>query len=114
MNGRLGPPYRVVYVPGGARTALGDLKECFPPWGAIRSVLSIKTFGVAAKYDIYDQSNIRKGLPAIRANEVIAPALDSPVYQSADRCSPIRERRRGDPEICDRRRYTLYARRRSM
>lgn len=77
----------VVYVLGGAVDSVGHLKECFAALGRNVSYVIVKNFGVAAKFDIYDQSNIRKELLAIGAREVSMPALDGSVYQAVDRSS---------------------------
>jgi hypothetical protein len=77
----------VVYVLGGAVDSVGHLKECFQALGRDVSYVVVKNFGVAAKFDIYDQSNIRKDLLAIGAKEISLPALDGSVYQSVDRSS---------------------------
>jgi hypothetical protein len=84
-GGRLG--ITVVYVLGGAVDSVGHLKECFNALGRDVSYIVVKNFGVAAKFDIYDQSNIRKDLLAIGAKEVSLPALDGSVYQAVDRSS---------------------------
>ena len=47
----------------------------------------VKNFGVAAKFDVYDNSNIRKDLLAAGAKEISIPALDGTVYQSVDKAS---------------------------
>ncbi len=77
----------VVYVLGGAVDSVGNLKECFKELGKDVSYVIIKNFGVASKFEIYDQSNVRKELLAIGAKEVSLPALDGSVYQSVDRSS---------------------------
>ncbi|MES1258047.1 MAG: hypothetical protein ABUS51_06440 [Acidobacteriota bacterium] len=84
-GGRLG--ITVVYVLGGAVDSVGHLKECFNALGRNVSYVIIRNFGVAAKFDIYDQSNIRKDLLAIGAQEVSLPSLDGSVYQAVDRSS---------------------------
>jgi len=83
--GRLG--ITVVYVLGGAVDSVGHLKECFNALGRDVSYVIVKNFGVAAKFDIYDQSNIRKDLQAIGAREIAFPPLDGSVYQSVDKAS---------------------------
>jgi hypothetical protein len=46
-----------------------------------------KNFGVAGKFDVYDQSNARQDLISVGAREINFPALDGSVYQSVDRAS---------------------------
>jgi hypothetical protein len=77
----------VVYDLGGAVDSVGHLKECFNALGRNVSYIIVKNFGVAAKFELYDQSNVRKDLLAIGAKEVSLPALDGSVYQSVDRAS---------------------------
>jgi hypothetical protein len=77
----------VVYVLGGAVDSVGHLKECFQALGKDVSYVIVKNFGVAAKFEIYDGSNVRKELLAIGAKEISIPALDGSVYQSVDRSS---------------------------
>jgi hypothetical protein len=77
----------VVYVLGGAVDSVGHLKECYQELGRDVSYVVIRNFGVAAKFDIYEQSNIRKDLLAIGTKEISLPALDGTVYQSVDRLS---------------------------
>jgi hypothetical protein len=83
--GRLG--ITVVYVLGGAVDSVGHLKECYSALGRDVSYVVVKNFGVAGKFDVYDQSNVRKDLLAIGAREIDFPALDGSVYQSVDRAS---------------------------
>jgi hypothetical protein len=47
----------------------------------------VKNFGVASKFEIYDESNVRADLLAIGAREISLPVLDASVYQSVDRAS---------------------------
>jgi hypothetical protein len=84
-SGRLG--ITVVYVLGGAVDSVGHLKECFNSLGRDVSYVVVKNFGVADKFEVYDQSNIRKDLLAIGAREIAFPALDGSVYQAVDRAS---------------------------
>lgn len=77
----------VVYVLGGAVDSVGHLKECFKALGNDVSYVIVKNFGVAAKFEIYDQSIVRKELLALGAKEIELPALDGSVYQSVDRAS---------------------------
>lgn len=83
--GRLG--ITVVYVLGGAVDSVGHLKECFGALGREVSYVVVKNFGVAGKFDVYDQSNVRQDLLAVGAREIAIPALDGSVYQSVDRAS---------------------------
>jgi hypothetical protein len=83
--GRLG--ITVVYVLGGAVDSVGHLKECYTALGRVVSYVVVKNFGVAGKFDVYDQSNVRKDLLSIGAREIALPALDGSVYQSVDRAS---------------------------
>lgn len=77
----------VIYVLGGAVDSVGHLKECFGALGNEVDYVIVKNFGVAAKFDVYDGSNIRKDLLAAGAKEISIPALDGTVYQSVDRAS---------------------------
>jgi hypothetical protein len=77
----------VVYVLGGAVDSVGHLKECFGALGQDVNYVIVKNYGVAAKFEIYDQSNVRKDLLAAGAREISIPALDGSVYQSVDRAS---------------------------
>jgi hypothetical protein len=77
----------VVYVLGGAVDSVGHLKECFAALGADVSYVIVKNFGVAAKFDVYDASNVRQDLLAAGAREISIPALDGTVYQSVDKAS---------------------------
>lgn len=77
----------VVYVLGDAIDSVGHLKECYSALGRELTYVIVKNFGVAEKFDIYDQSNIRKDLLAIGAREIAVPPLDPSVYQSVDRAS---------------------------
>jgi len=77
----------VVYVLGGAVDSVGHLKECFAALGRDVSYVIAKNFGVSGKFDVYDQSKVRKELLAAGAREIEIPALDGSVYQSVDRAS---------------------------
>jgi hypothetical protein len=77
----------VVYVLGGAVDSVGHLKECFAALGTDVSYIVVKNFGVAAKFDVYDGSNVRQDLLAAGAKEISIPALDGTVYQSVDKAS---------------------------
>jgi len=77
----------VVYVVGGAVDSVGHLKECYSALGNEVDYVIVKNFGVAAKFDVYDGSNIRKDLLAAGAKEISIPALDGTVYQSVDKAS---------------------------
>jgi hypothetical protein len=77
----------VIYVLGGAVDSVGHLKECFAALGNEVEYVIVKNFGVAAKFDVYDASNIRKDLLAAGAKEISIPALDGTVYQSVDKAS---------------------------
>src|SRR5512146_1597963 len=77
----------VVYVLGGAVDSVGHLKECFGALGRDMNYLIVKNYGVAGKFDVYDQSNVRKDLLAVGAREIAFPALDGSVYQTVDRAS---------------------------
>lgn len=84
-NGHLG--ITVVYVLGGAVDSVGHLKECFGALGADVDYVIVKNFGVAARFDVYDGSNIRQDLLAAGAKEISIPTLDGTVYQSVDKAS---------------------------
>jgi hypothetical protein len=77
----------VVYVLGGAVDSVGHLKECFGALGRDVNYVIVKNYGVAGKFDVYDQSNVRKDLISVGAREIAIPALDGSVYQSVDRAS---------------------------
>jgi hypothetical protein len=77
----------VVYVLGGAVDSVGHLKECFGALGRDAQYVIVKNYGVAGKFDVYDQSHVRKDLLAAGAREIAIPALDGAVYQSVDRAS---------------------------
>ncbi|HXS93085.1 MAG TPA: hypothetical protein VN736_00680 [Candidatus Limnocylindrales bacterium] len=77
----------VIYVLGGAVDSVGHLKECFAALGRDVNYIIVKNYGVAGKFDVYDQSKVRKELLAAGAREVAFPALDGSVYQSVDRSS---------------------------
>jgi NAD(P)-dependent dehydrogenase (short-subunit alcohol dehydrogenase family) len=47
----------------------------------------VKNFGVAGKFDVYDNSKVREELLSAGALEIEIPALDGSVYQSVDRSS---------------------------
>ena len=77
----------VIYVLGGAVDSVGHLKECFAALGRDVNYVIVKNFGVAGKFDVYDNSKVRKELLAVGAREINFPALDGSVYQSVDRAS---------------------------
>jgi hypothetical protein len=77
----------VVYVVGGAVDSVGHLKECFAALGTDVNYVIVKNCGVAAKFDVYEGSNIRQDLLAAGAKEISIPALDGTVYQSVDKSS---------------------------
>ncbi len=77
----------VVYVLGGAVDSVGHLKECFQQLGRDVNYVIIRNFGVAQKFEIYDNSSIRKDVLAAGAREIALPPLDGAVYQSVDRSS---------------------------
>jgi hypothetical protein len=77
----------VIYVMGGAVDSVGHLKECFAALGKDVNYVVVKNFGVASKFDVYDNSHIRQDLLAAGAREIAIPALDGAVYQSVDRAS---------------------------
>lgn len=77
----------VVYVLGGAVDSVGHLKECYEALGKEVSYVIVKNFGVASKFDVYDQSHVREDLIGIGAREISIPALDGSVFQSVDRAS---------------------------
>jgi hypothetical protein len=77
----------VVYVLGGAVDSVGHLKECFGALGRDVNYVIVKNFGVAGKFEVYDNSNVRQDLIAVGAREIGIPALDGAVYQSVDRAS---------------------------
>jgi hypothetical protein len=77
----------VVYVLGGAVDSVGHLKECFGALGRDVTYVVVKNYGVAGKFEVYDQSNVRKDLLAAGAREIAIPGLDGSVYQSVDRAS---------------------------
>jgi hypothetical protein len=77
----------VVYVLGGAVDSVGHLKECFGALGRDVNYVIVKNYGVAGKFDVYDQSNVRKDLISVGAREIAFPALDGSVYQAVDRAS---------------------------
>ena len=84
-GGQLG--ITIVYVVGGAVDSVGHLKECFVALGNAVEYVIVKNLGVAAKFDVYDASNIRKDLLAAGAKEITIPILDGTVYQSVDKAS---------------------------
>jgi hypothetical protein len=84
-SGRLG--ITVVYVLGGAVDSVGHLKECFTALGREMSYVVIKNLGVAPKFEVYDNSNVRKDMLAVGAREINLPPLDAAVYQAVDRSS---------------------------
>lgn len=77
----------VVYVVGGAVDSVGHLKECFAALGTDVNYVIVKNYGVAAKFDVYEGSNIRQDLLAAGAKEISIPQLDGTVYQSVDKAS---------------------------
>ncbi len=77
----------VVYVLGGAVDSVGHLKECFASLGRDVNYVIAKNFGVAGKFEVYDNSKVRQELLAAGAREIEIPALDGSVYQSVDRAS---------------------------
>ena len=77
----------VVYVLGGAVDSVGHLKECYAALGRDVTYVIVKNYGVAGKFDVYDQSHIRQDLLSVGAREIALPALDGSVYQSVDRAS---------------------------
>jgi hypothetical protein len=77
----------VVYVLGGAVDSVGHLKECFGALGRDVNYVIVKNYGVAGKFDVYDQSKVRKDLLSAGAREIAFPSLDGSVYQSVDRAS---------------------------
>src|SRR5215471_12124225 len=66
----------VIYVLGGAVDSVGHLKECFAALGRDVNYVVVKNFGVAGKFDVYDQSKVRQDLLAVGAREIDFPALD--------------------------------------
>ncbi|HEU0120267.1 MAG TPA: hypothetical protein VFQ91_07060 [Bryobacteraceae bacterium] len=84
-NGHLG--ITVVYVLGGAVDSVGHLKECFSALGSEVDYIIVKNYGVAAKFDVYEGSNVRQDLLAAGAKEISIPVLDGTVYQSVDKAS---------------------------
>ncbi len=77
----------VVYVLGGAVDSVGHLKECFGALGRSVNYVVVRNLGVAQKFEIYEQSNVREELLAAGAREITIPELDPAVYQSVDRAS---------------------------
>lgn len=77
----------VVYVLGGAVDSVGHLKECYSALGRDVSYVIVKNYGVAGKFEIYEQSKVRQELLGIGAREIDFPALDGTVYQAVDRAS---------------------------
>ena len=75
----------VIYVLGGAVDSVGHLKECFAALGRDVNYVVVKNFGVAGKFDVYDNSKVREELLTAGAREIEIPALDGSVYQSVDR-----------------------------
>lgn len=84
-NGNLG--ITIVYVLGGAVDSVGHLKECYTELGRDVDYITVKNYGVASKFEVYDQSNIREELLTNGAREIAFPALDPAVYQSVDKAS---------------------------
>jgi hypothetical protein len=83
--GRLG--ITIAYVLGGAIDSVGHLKECYGALGREVNYVIVRNYGVAEKFEIYDQSNVRKDLLTVGAREIALPQLDPSVYQSVDRSS---------------------------
>ena len=77
----------VLYVLGGAIDSVGHLKECYSELGRSVNYVIIRNHGVASKFDVYEQSNIRQELLNDGAREITMPALDPAVYQSVDKAS---------------------------
>lgn len=77
----------VVYVLGGAVDSVGHLKECYQELGRETNYVIVKNYGVAEKFEVYDQSNVRADLLGVGAREISVPALDGTVFQSVDRAS---------------------------
>ena len=77
----------IIYVLGGAIDSVGHLKECYASLGREVNYVIVKNYGVAEKFEIYDQSKVRKELLAVGAREIAFPALDPSVYQAVDRSS---------------------------
>lgn len=77
----------VIYVLGGAVDSVGHLKECFAALGSDVNYVIVRNLGVAARFDVYENSSIRKDLLAAGAIEITIPALDGAVYQSVDKAS---------------------------
>jgi hypothetical protein len=77
----------VIYVLGGAIDSVGHLKECYSSLGREVNYIIVKNYGVSGKFEVYDQSKVRKELLAAGAREIEIPALDGTVYQSVDRAS---------------------------
>jgi hypothetical protein len=77
----------VVYVMGGAVDSVGHLKECLGALGRDVNYVIVKNLGVATKFELYDQSNVREELLALGTKEVAIPPLDQAVYQAVDRSS---------------------------
>lgn len=75
----------MIYVLGGAVDGVGHLNECFGSLGRNVNYVVVKNYGVAGKFDVYDNSNARQDLLAVGAREIAIPALDGAVYQSVDR-----------------------------
>lgn len=83
--GRLG--ITIIYVLGAAVDSVGHLKECFSALGREVNYVIVKNYGVAVKFDVYDQSKVREDLLKAGAREISSPALDPAVYQSVDKAS---------------------------
>lgn len=77
----------VAYVMGGAVDSVGHLKECVAALGRDVNYVIVKNLGVASKFEVYDQSNVREELLSFGAKELSLPALDPAVYQAIDRSS---------------------------
>lgn len=77
----------VAYVMGGAVDSVGHLKECLGALGRDINYVIVKNLGVATKFEVYDQSNVREELLSLGTKEVAIPPLDQAVYQAVDRSS---------------------------
>ncbi|MBC8164346.1 MAG: hypothetical protein H7Y20_00580 [Bryobacteraceae bacterium] len=77
----------LIYVIGSAVDSVGHLKECFSALGRDPNYLMVRNLGVASKFEVYDQSNVREEILAIGGKEITFPGLDPFVYQSVDRAS---------------------------
>jgi hypothetical protein len=66
---------------------VSDIFRSFGALGQDVNYVIVKNYGLAGKFEIYDQSNVRKDLLALGAREIAIPALDGVVRQSVDRAS---------------------------